>query len=383
MVAVSLAGLCIAHDCGWQPFWLKEIRTKIGAALLGHLVLSVAIVHGLKAGLSRARPHKVLENPELYSHWYQLNSSMSGWNSQGSFPSGHVASTFLFVILADLISSRNPKCSFGIKAASWCSAFGLVSLMAAARILGKDHWPTDVWASIGLGALSWSLIRRLAFEDSSSSQHKSFGLAPVASRSRFFEFKAILLAVALGQVLNVSLWAFRSIDDFEGLRRGPKTIAVPSLPTRLSEKHFFRHEPLSNESEGLANMATAVATRADRFGQWSGSVLVGCRRVGEPISVKLYFDLELMLELQEPCKKEFTRIEFRNRKLTHEKLSSGIRSHHPFPTSDADSNLQKPMQVLLVFGENTETSQYSDLSLSVGHRDQVPRPSASKKRERH
>ena len=117
---------------------LLVARRRFEALLMAASMVTAPLVsYALKSVFERARP-ALWEAP-----WY--------WGS--SFPSGHTLSTTAFAFAAVLCAAR-----------IWPQRRGLVMLLAGLAVLWTAsvalsrlvigvHWPTDVLASMGLGAL--------------------------------------------------------------------------------------------------------------------------------------------------------------------------------------------------------------------------------------
>lgn len=116
--------------------WLRG-RKDVSAHLFSALVLCTIVGLPLKSIIARPRP-------DLYAA-QQLNIPMPELlSTEHSFPSGHtlLAAAFAFVLVRYWKDYR-----------AWL-AFAFVGMVALARVYLAAHWPSDVIASAGLGALA-------------------------------------------------------------------------------------------------------------------------------------------------------------------------------------------------------------------------------------
>jgi undecaprenyl-diphosphatase len=109
----------------WRRPYL--IVLVLGADVIADLVATV-----LKDVTNRDRPPLVYAHPKALVHVPQ----------NGSFPSGHAATSFA---CATILSAARPR---------WAPAFYvLAALIAFSRVYNGVHWPLDVVAGAALGVL--------------------------------------------------------------------------------------------------------------------------------------------------------------------------------------------------------------------------------------
>ena len=133
---------------------------------LSSLYYAVIFIHGLKFAVGRARPYLVFgEFPHWYSDWFEAGAlSILNGNFAGSFPSGHSASVssffaLLFIVPTFSANRRNVLSRF-YPCIMFLSCFMLWALMAIARVMGRDHWPTDCVASALFVFLSYAFFAK-------------------------------------------------------------------------------------------------------------------------------------------------------------------------------------------------------------------------------
>lgn len=163
---VALFGGVLAHKLGWVAPRIERMRRFCLFVMLSSVYSGVILVQGLKFAWGRARPYVVFDrDPALYSDWYVFGQlSLFDGRYPGSFPSGHVASSAAFVGLAYVWAGQRK-----LAAPSWfwskCAvvAFCFVSwlAMSVARVMGRDHWPTDCLAAGLLVLLSYAFFAEL------------------------------------------------------------------------------------------------------------------------------------------------------------------------------------------------------------------------------
>lgn len=119
-------------------FGSKEVK-RIGFEALLVLSISQIAVQGLKLGLSRERPYKILE------HLNTFGIDMKDY----SFPSGHTTASFS---LATTIAINMPRLSLIV--------FVLAMIIGISRIYLGVHYPTDVAAGIIIGVGSSILVHQ-------------------------------------------------------------------------------------------------------------------------------------------------------------------------------------------------------------------------------
>jgi membrane-associated phospholipid phosphatase len=102
--------------------------TSLEAGLYGHLLASV-----LKGFAGRARPHR-LEGPYDFEPF----------SNQKSFPSGHT--TLAFALVTPWVVYYPGPATYAL--------FGITTGTAVARVVGGDHWSSDVVAGAAIGILT-------------------------------------------------------------------------------------------------------------------------------------------------------------------------------------------------------------------------------------
>lgn len=120
--ALALVWLAVAGDA--------RLATVFLAPATGFVVLSL-----VRRALNRPRPYEVLDIEPL------LDASTKG----SSFPSRHVSSGALIAVA---LACVEPLWGIGVGV--------LTALLAWVRVKGGVHWPADVLAGLGAGAL-WAV----------------------------------------------------------------------------------------------------------------------------------------------------------------------------------------------------------------------------------
>lgn len=132
----------------------EQRRIEISYILIVGVFFGVGIVHPLKLISGRPRPNMVLSGLP-YNGWYEhgVLHPIHGWFS-GSFPSGHVATLMNFFAWGYLYwrSNKSKQQTLGVFILASSAIAGC--FMTIARSMSGDHWLSDGWASLGLGALS-------------------------------------------------------------------------------------------------------------------------------------------------------------------------------------------------------------------------------------
>ncbi|GEM_PF-2333546 len=141
---------------------------KAGLDAVETLVAADAVVLGGKILLGRRRPYAT-SDPDQFSPlaFHEVNQS---------YPSGHAVRAFALaaVAVADFPDQR------WVPWVAWPAA----AATAASRVVGRDHWVTDVVGGAALGILSTRVILRLDARrgrggSSSGRRAPSFALLPV------------------------------------------------------------------------------------------------------------------------------------------------------------------------------------------------------------
>jgi membrane-associated phospholipid phosphatase len=143
LVAYFVSGFLLSRNSRW---WV--IRVYTGFIILTSTTMALSIVHAMKWALSRARPYDVLPNHlELYTPWFLPGryTLAVGFN-KGSFPSGHVA-TMTVLLLLFYLFARKPK----LQVLAWIT---LPATLASCAVMGwyramvASHWVSDNIASV-------------------------------------------------------------------------------------------------------------------------------------------------------------------------------------------------------------------------------------------
>jgi membrane-associated phospholipid phosphatase len=126
----GLAAVALAAWRRWMEFWV----------LVGGMVLTFLLVHGIKAWTDRPRPPDPL-----------------GSASGSSFPSGHAAYATLYAWLAVTVALRLVP---GITRRSLVIAAGIVlaALIGLTRVYLRVHWLSDVTTGWALGLSCFSAV---------------------------------------------------------------------------------------------------------------------------------------------------------------------------------------------------------------------------------
>ena len=112
-------------------------RPSLIVLVLGADVIADLVAAVLKDVTDRARPPLVYAHPKALVHVPQ----------NGSFPSGHAATSFA---CATILSAARPR---------WAPAFyALAALIAFSRVYNGVHWPLDVLAGAALGVLVSTIL---------------------------------------------------------------------------------------------------------------------------------------------------------------------------------------------------------------------------------
>lgn len=118
---------------------------RLGFRMLEGLVAADAMATLFKVGVGRRRPTSTTESDQF--------DPFSTSSEYASFPSGHAAHAFA---LAATLSRE-------LRHVPWVPyvAYPAATLVAASRVAGGKHWPTDVVAGAALGLFSARLVGRI------------------------------------------------------------------------------------------------------------------------------------------------------------------------------------------------------------------------------
>lgn len=152
-----------ATTAGASPRWRRS-RPSLGFGVVAMLAAGLGAVHALKWVIGRARPYSVLTGEHLpYTPWYRAGPHfVTEGIYRGSFPSGHTAAAFAFIVVAYALAA-DPLLSRRWRAVGW--AFGALTVafsavMAVASSMARSHWLSD---SVGVVGLVWILVHALYF----------------------------------------------------------------------------------------------------------------------------------------------------------------------------------------------------------------------------
>jgi membrane-associated phospholipid phosphatase len=188
----------------WSAEGQLQIRRFCLFVTLSSIYSGVFLVQGIKFAWGRARPHLVFgPSPELYTDWYAMGVlSITDGRYPGSFPSGHVASASAFIGLVYLFGPR-PK---GLRrlAVVLVIVFCFLSwlAMSVARVMGRDHWPTDCIAAGVLTMLSYAVFAELIlFQQSEPGRLLSLGAQRAVVRLFVWSLGLVLLVWGVRETL--------------------------------------------------------------------------------------------------------------------------------------------------------------------------------------
>ncbi len=133
----------------WRPY--------LGFMLIASICILVYTIHPIKWLVGRPRPRVVFGGEHPFSAWYLMGSHfISEGKYSGSFPSGHTASAFAFMVLAYVLAGTpQPRkwkiLGYGVG----FFAILLAILMAISRSMANAHWVTDCTFTI---FFNWAII---------------------------------------------------------------------------------------------------------------------------------------------------------------------------------------------------------------------------------
>jgi len=130
---------------GAATIWDPAVAVLIaGLVLARRRWAAAALAIGLAAGETLAIVVKLLVDRQR-----PPGPSVEDLVTQASFPSGHVTRTLVTLGLMVLLLGGTRR----RRIAAGAAAVAFVGLMAIARILSGEHWPTDVLGGIQLGGI--------------------------------------------------------------------------------------------------------------------------------------------------------------------------------------------------------------------------------------
>lgn len=129
--------------------------SRIGRLSLGAMAASTIMVLPSKVIIGRQRPYVAGETSEFDSFTFSRQNS--------SFPSGHTSSLFALAgVVSDEFADDAPWVAY--------IAYPIAFLTGASRVVGREHWVTDVLAGAAVGVFASKLSRRLLGGDSVESR---------------------------------------------------------------------------------------------------------------------------------------------------------------------------------------------------------------------
>lgn len=143
--------------------WLYTLRPQLGFIFASALVSGLGLVHSFKWVIGRARPNLVVKGQFPFTHWFEFGPQfVSDGIFYGSFPSGHTAAVFMFIVLSYILIG-DPDSSQKIKAFGWLwgvMSFCYALIMGIGRCMTLAHWLSDC---IGIIFLVWILNHLLYY----------------------------------------------------------------------------------------------------------------------------------------------------------------------------------------------------------------------------
>ncbi len=152
-----ILGMTVAYVLAQRPGASRRLaawRPALGFQVTAALAAGLGVVHSLKWVMGRPRPWSVFGRGELpYSEWYQFGAHyITDGIYRGSFPSGHAAATFMFMVLAYALAGdrraplRQRLAGMGVG----LFALLLAGAMVVANAMSRSHWLSDGVAVVGL-----------------------------------------------------------------------------------------------------------------------------------------------------------------------------------------------------------------------------------------
>jgi undecaprenyl-diphosphatase len=136
--------ICVAAAAWWLYCrGASEPRRRFSDHVLICSLIASVLPHLLKIVIDQERPDRLT----FFGHWRGIPRSGRKYDA---FPSGHAVHIGALAGAATLLPRRQ-------RAAVW----SLSGILAATRVALLAHWPSDVVAGLGIGALAERLLRRL------------------------------------------------------------------------------------------------------------------------------------------------------------------------------------------------------------------------------
>ena len=197
------------RECPQESRAIRQRVHKICAYIsLASIYSGLLLIQGIKFALGRARPYYVFgQDPNAFTEWYQFGvHSIFDGRYPGSFPSGHVASASAFFALLFLFPARTTKQKIWT-AVLFLACFASWGAMSIARVMGRDHWPTDCLAAGLLTLLSYAWFAALFGMQQDTSGSATLLPTPVAA----FTYRAVLNTFLVTLTVVLSIWGIREI----------------------------------------------------------------------------------------------------------------------------------------------------------------------------
>jgi membrane-associated phospholipid phosphatase len=197
------------RDCPQESRAIRQRMHKICAYIsISSVYSGLLLIQGLKFALGRARPYYVFgQDPDAYTEWFKFGvHSIFDGRYPGSFPSGHVASASAFFALLFLFPARTTKQKIGATIL-FVACFVSWIAMSIARVMGRDHWPTDCLASGLLTLLSYAWFAALFGFQNDTTDNTGDAAAPVMAVT----YSAVIRVFIATLILVLSIWGVREI----------------------------------------------------------------------------------------------------------------------------------------------------------------------------
>jgi membrane-associated phospholipid phosphatase len=197
------------RECPQESRALRQRAHRICAYIsLASLYSGLLLIQGFKFALGRARPYYVFgQDTDAYTEWFEFGvHSIFDGRYPGSFPSGHVASASAFFALLFIFPARTTKQKIWT-ALLFLACFVSWGAMTIARVMGRDHWPTDCLASGLLTLLSFAWFAALFGFQTDTHDNASNTATPVTAAT----YSAVIRAFVATFILVLSIWGIREI----------------------------------------------------------------------------------------------------------------------------------------------------------------------------
>lgn len=178
-----------------QPYWPWHLLYVVMALTIGPSFICNSV---LKEHWGRPRPSEIVEFGGEKTHLKPLRKGLD--QTGKSFPSGHAAAGFSFLILVPLLKRRRPAWAARALGAGILAG----SALGLARIVQGRHFLSDIGWSAGVTYLTallcyYGILRIPAREDAACSKHTAG--TRVRARWTMAGFYAATLLIAVGGLL--------------------------------------------------------------------------------------------------------------------------------------------------------------------------------------